>query len=159
MPTFAVTPVIDYEPPTGNPPRCRVAPQVPPRPSLPHTPALGGAAQAAAPLSPQMREAAVFADAALRRVLEVIDRRRPAIQLRSVLAPELVDSVLAVSRKLADQPGAAVLRRMRLQPADGAGHSAAEVFGTYSRGDRIHAIAARAQRLPGQWLLVALHIG
>lgn len=70
MPTFAVTPVIDYEPPTGNPPRCRVAPQVPPRPSLPHTPALGGAAQAAAPLSPQMREAAVFADAALRRVLK-----------------------------------------------------------------------------------------
>ncbi|MDT5224842.1 MAG: hypothetical protein QOG19_2249, partial [Mycobacterium sp.] len=37
----------------------------------------------------------------------------------------------------------------------------AEVFGTYSRGDRIHAIACRVEQLPtpGRWLVVALHIG
>jgi hypothetical protein len=53
---------------------------------------------------------------------------------------------------------------MRLQPA---GHrdqeTAAEVFGTYSRGDRIHAIACRVERVhvggESRWLVVALHIG
>ena len=106
-----------------------------------------------------MRQAAVFADAALRRVLEVIDRRRPAAALRSVLAPCLVDSVLSVTRAMARQPGAAVLRRMRVQPAGS--DAAAEVFGTYSRGERIHAIACRVEQLPtpGRWLVVALHIG
>jgi hypothetical protein len=109
-----------------------------------------------------MREVAIFADAALRRVLEVIDRRRPLAQLRPLLAPSLVDSVLSVGRT--DHEGAALLRRLRLQPA---GHPdpavAAEVFGSYSRGDRVHAIACRVERVRAmkgtQWLVVALHIG
>jgi hypothetical protein len=105
-----------------------------------------------------MRQAAIFADAALRRVLEVIDRRRPAAQLRPLLAPSLVDSVLSVDRALAG-PGAAVLRRMRLQPV-GDPATAAEVFGCYSRGDRIHAVACRIEQMPDdRWLVVALHIG
>jgi hypothetical protein len=105
-----------------------------------------------------MRHAAAFAEAALRRVLEVIDRRRPAAQLAAVLTPCLVDSVLAVSRAAAGAPGAAVLRRMRVQPAFA--DDAAEVFGSYSRGERVHAIACRVERLPsGRWLVVALHIG
>lgn len=105
-----------------------------------------------------MRQAAAFADAALRRVLEVIDRRRPATQLGAVLAPCLVDSVLALSRAAAAAPGAAVLRRMRVQP--GFGDDAAEVFGSYSRGERVHAIACRVEQLTqGRWLVVALHIG
>lgn len=110
-------------------------------------------------LSPSMRQAAIFADAALRRVLEVIDRRRPPAQLRPLLAPSLVDSVESVRRAPAAQKGAAVLRRMRLQPV---GHpaTAAEVFGCYSRGDRMHAIACRVEQIAGaRWLLVALHIG
>ncbi len=112
----------------------------------------------------QLHQAAVFADAALRRVLEVLDRRRPAAQLRPMLAPSLVDSVIAVGRAAAGHGGAAVLRRMRLQAA---GHrdpqSAAEVFGSYSRGDRFHAIACRVEQVPSggghRWLVVALHIG
>lgn len=111
-----------------------------------------------------MQQAAAFADAALRRVLEVIDRRRPAAQLRPLLAPGLVDSVVSVGRAghAPGHNGAAVLRRMRLQPA---GHrdpdTAAEVFGSYSRGDRIHAIACRVERVSAGagWLMVALHIG
>jgi hypothetical protein len=116
-----------------------------------------------------MREAAVFADAALRRVLEVIDRRRPAAQLRPMLAPGLVDSVLSISRsatrtRRGHPAGAAVLQRMRLQPAGRRGaEAAAEVFGSYSRGTRIHAIACRVERVPpggrGGWQVVALHIG
>jgi hypothetical protein len=110
-------------------------------------------------LSPSMRQAAIFADAALRRVLEVIDRRRPLAQLRPLLAPSLVDSVLSVRRAPTGGQGAAVLRRMRLQPV---GHpaTAAEVFGCYSRADRIHAIACRVeQNADTRWLVVALHIG
>ncbi|WP_205876764.1 Rv3235 family protein [Mycobacterium camsae] len=149
----AVTPVIDYEPPTRAPgpnvPRCLPSPPAA-RPRLHPAPTT--------PLSPRMRQAAVFADAALRRVLEVMDRRRPAAQLGAVLAPGLVDSVFAVSRATAGTPGAAVLRRMRVQPARG--DDAAEVFGSYSRGERVHAIACRVEELPaGRWLVVALHIG
>lgn len=162
-PDTAVTPVIDYEPPTRALPRCLPSSHAPlraptTRPRLRGKPDDGQSAEStSASLSPQLRQAAVFADAALRRVLEVIDRRRPAAALRSVLAPCLVDSVLSVTRAVAGQPGAAVLRRLRLQPAG----SAAEVFGTYSRGDRIHAIACRVEQLPtpGRWLVVALHIG
>ena len=82
-----------------------------------------------------------------------------------MLAPSLVDSVLSVGRPRPDtKEGAAVLRRMRLQPA---GHpdpaTAAEVFGSYSRGDRIHAIACRVEQVRAiketRWLVVALHIG
>jgi hypothetical protein len=121
--------------------------------------------QGAAPavMSEPMRQAAIFADAALRRVLEVIDRRRPVSQLRPLLPPGLVDSVLSVSRGAGHQ-GAAVLRRMRLQPVGPRGReTAAEVFGSYSRGNRIHAIACRVERMSDggvtRWQLVALHIG
>ena len=49
-------------------------------------------------MSAPMRQAACFADAALRRVLEVIDRRRPVAQLHGLLAGGLVESVLAANR-------------------------------------------------------------
>jgi Family of unknown function (DUF6459) len=122
-------------------------------------------------MSAPMRQAAIFADAALRRVLEVIDRRRPAAQLRPMLATSLVDPVLAIGRCAAGRApgheGAAVLRRLRLQPA---GHrdpeTAAEVFGSYRRGQRVHAIACRVEQVHAgvgsaatRWQVVALHIG
>ncbi|CPR12053.1 putative alanine arginine proline rich protein [Mycobacterium bohemicum DSM 44277] len=166
---FAVQPVVDYEPPPRNVAAHRNP--VPCRPSrrrtthAPHRPHLRqpGPAPSSPPVaeavSAPMRQAALFADAALRRVLEVIDRRRPAAQLRPLLAPSLVDSVFALGHGATGRQGAAVLRRMRLQPA---GHrdTAAEVFGCYSRGDRMHAIACRVERAPtGRWLVVALHIG
>ena len=171
--TFAVMPVVDYEPPTRNIPQCRQSSHATLRRHTPRAPRLPSrqlepaTAAVLAVMSEPMRQAAIFADAALRRVLEVIDRRRPAAQLRPLLAPSLVDSVLSVGRAAAAAYGqecAAVLRRMRLQPV---GHSApenaAEVFGTYSRGDRIHAIACRVEQVPGtngtRWLVVALHIG
>jgi hypothetical protein len=108
-----------------------------------------------------MRQAARFADAAIRRVLEVIDRRRPIAQLNGILAAGLVDSVLSANRRVRSPDGVAVLRRVRLQPA---GVHAAEVFGSYSRGPRMHAIACRIEARPthdraGRWQVVALHIG
>lgn len=111
-----------------------------------------------------MRQAACFADAAVRRVLEVIDRRRPVAQLHGLLATGLVDSVLCANRLATTHDGAAVLRRLRLQAVGTAGPvdrlAAAEVFGSYSRGRRIHAIACRIELRPdGRWQVVALHIG
>ncbi|WP_073876256.1 Rv3235 family protein [Mycobacterium paraffinicum] len=161
-------PVVDYEPPPRDVPRsvppCRPSARAPLRRRGPQPPGRPPAEPARAASSPQMRQAAAFADAALRRVLEVIDRRRPAAQLRPLLAPSLVDSVVAVGHATAGHAGAAVLRRVRLQPA---GHTdreaAAEVAGSYSRGNRIHAIACRVERVPAdagaRWLVVALHIG
>lgn len=115
-------------------------------------------------MSPRMRQAAIFADAAIRRVLEVIDRRRPASQLQGLLAVGLADSVLAANRVAASRPaadgGAAVLRRLRVQPVRPGARAAAEVFGTYSRGRRVHAIACRVEHTrEGRWQVVALHIG
>jgi Family of unknown function (DUF6459) len=111
-------------------------------------------------MSASMRQAARFADAALRRVLEVIDRRRPISQLNGLLAAGLVDSVLSANRLAGADVGVAVLRRVRLQVVGSPDEfAAAEVFGSYSRGHRMHAIACRMEMGAGRWQVVALHIG
>lgn len=165
---FAVTPVVDYEPPRRDVPPCRPRATLRGRARAPRRPSLGPptppAPDVRPALSAPMRQAAVFADAALRRVLEVIDRRRPAAQLRPMLAPGLVEAVLSIGPSAGGRDGAAVLRRLRLQPAGRRDpEAAAEVSGTYSRGNRMHAIACRVERLPadppGRWQVVALHIG
>jgi hypothetical protein len=122
---------------------------------------------------PPVREAApphaavVFADCALRRVLEVIDRRRPIAQLRPLLAPALTDTMIALTRNphtggTTSPEGtgtAATLRRTRLRMVDDAYAPTAEVFGTYSRGSRVRAIAARITLDGDRWRIVALQIG
>jgi hypothetical protein len=156
---LAVTPVVDCEPPARDVRLCR-----PPSPSILRkrnaTAPQCLSAPTGAPLSGPMRQAALFADAAVRRVLEVIDRRRPITQLNGLLAAGLVDSVLSANRPTGGQQGVAVLRRLRLQAVNGpAGPVAAEVFGSYSRGARMHAIACRIEQQTGRWHVVALHIG
>jgi len=170
---FAVTRVVDCEPPARDVRQCR-----PPSPTalrrrnaaVQQRHSNQPPAAAAPAMSAPMRQAASFADAALRRVLEVIDRRRPVAQLRGLLAGGLVDSVLAANRlgtnRLgsnrmgASDDGVAVLRRLRLQSVGATdGLAAAEVFGSYSRGGRMHAIACRIERIAGRWQVVALHIG
>ncbi|MFZ1164977.1 MAG: Rv3235 family protein [Mycobacterium sp.] len=161
---FAVTPVVDYEPPARDVRQCQ-----PPSPTalrkrnthVPQRHSEQRPAPPAAPVSEPMRQAARFADAALKRVLEVIDRRRPIAQLNGLLAAGLVDSVMSANRLAGTDGGVAVLRRVRLQTVgDRDGFTAAEVFGSYSRGPRMHAIACRIQqRTAGRWQVVALHIG
>jgi hypothetical protein len=150
---FAVTPVVDCEPPARDVRQCRPPAPIALRKRNTHAPQRSSPEPA---LSLPMRQAAGFADAAIRRVLEVIDRRRPIAQLNGMLAAGLVDSVLSANRRLGRPDGVAVLRRVRLQPA---GPDAAEVFGSYSRGPRMHAIACRVERSGGRWQVVALHIG
>ncbi|MGV0642932.1 Rv3235 family protein [Mycolicibacterium sp. XJ2546] len=116
------------------------------------------------------RAAVVFADAALRRVLEIIDRRRPVAQLRPILAPELIDIVIAMVRSSPsatrhdERRTAATLQRVRLRMVDdacsaGSGAPAAEVFGTYTRGRRVRALAARIALTADRWRIVAIQIG
>lgn len=150
-----VVPVVDYEPPVLHTAPERTH-QLRPR-------ALGSAPRPTPPAAPSapLRAAGGFADAALRRVLEVIDRRRSLAQLRPLLAPGLVESLLpAVARH--EGNGAARLRRLRVQPV-GTDGSAAEVAATYTRDERIHAIACRVEQVMTptglRWQVVALHIG
>lgn len=156
VPSPVVTPVVDYEPPAksaAGTSRSPAARRVPPRGR--HLHAVAGPTP-----PPGQQQAAAFADAALRTVLEVIDQRRPAAQLPRMLAAGLVDSVLA-RRSESGASGAAVLRRVHVQAT---GDGAFEVAASYARGARVHAIACRVQptppaaRGPG-WRVVALHIG
>jgi hypothetical protein len=112
------------------------------------------------PESTPPRDALVFADTALRRVLEVADRRRPAGQLKALVTPPLLDALAAQARQ-STPAGTAVLQRVRLRTArhDGAGACAIELFATYTRGRRVLAAAGRIENLGGRWQLVALQLG
>ena len=161
---LAVTPVVDYEPPARDVRQCRPPLPTAPRKRTTHVPQRNSGQCPAPPAvatSVPMRHAARFADAALKRVLEVIDRRRPVAQLNGLLAAGLVDSVMSANRLADTDSGVAVLRRLRLQAAGSrVGFAAAEVFGSYSRGPRMHAIACRIEQgAAGRWQVVALHIG
>jgi Family of unknown function (DUF6459) len=156
-----VSPIVDYEPaPLGEvPPPCP-----PPSPAALHRhtprPLRPTPAGHVVRELPPPRSAAVFADAALRRVLEVADRRRPIAALRPLLTPPLVDAMVALSRT-PSKGGSAVLRRVRVRTAevvDGEA-TAAEVFGTYTRGHRVHALAGRIEVVSGRWRVVALQVG
>jgi hypothetical protein len=97
-------------------------------------------------------------------VLEVIDRRRPVAQLRPLLAPALIDTVIELSRSSHDgrtktERTVARLTRIRLRMVDCTEGSQAEVFGTYTSGPRVRALAARIQLNEDRWRIVALQLG
>jgi hypothetical protein len=165
-----ISPVIDCEPvpePLGRargPVACPT-PSVdalhrrPPHPIRAHRPPLNLSEP------PPPKSAVVFAETALRQVIEVIDRRRPVAQLRPLMTPVLVDRVIAHAG--AARRGSATMRRVRVRAVDtgadsglGAGTvSAAEVFASFTRSGRVHAVAARIERYRDRWRMVALQIG
>ncbi|MCH9734235.1 MAG: hypothetical protein K0U78_06745 [Actinomycetia bacterium] len=184
--SWMTTPVIDYEPAPS--PLGRLRTPLCPTPSgealrrSPH-PARRPSLQFREP--PPPKSAVVFAETALRQVIEVIDRRRPVAQLRPLMTPVLVDRVIAHAGTA--HRGSAAIRRVRVRavdtgtdspvgppagsradPRDDAGvrdtdqHSdvrAAEVFASCARSGRIHALAARIERHKNGWRMVALQIG
>jgi hypothetical protein len=163
-PGALTAPVIDYEPPPFDIAGRAASCPAPTSAALHRSPrrALRPVQRAASDVAPPPA-AAAFADAALRRVLEVIDRRRPIAQLRQMLTPPLLDTVFTLTRT-AGRDKAAVLRRVRLRTAAVDGQDprqpmAAEVFATYTRGERVRAIAGRVEIKEGRWCLVALQIG
>jgi hypothetical protein len=155
---MTVIPVVDYEPGV--------------LPAGPHPPVVRRTTSArrhlhavrTGPPEPSDRflSAATFADAALRSILEVIDRRRPATQLRPMLSTGLIDSVVSFARVAPARQSGAVLRRVRLQ-ATGPDERAFEVSASYGRGPRLHAVACRVERVStpqgGSWQVVSLHMG
>lgn len=156
LPAALVAPIVDCEPPPvglGMPP----CPQPTSAALHRRTPR---PLRRSAPEPAPPRAAALFADAALRRVLEVSDRRRPLAALRQLLTPALIDTIVALDRT-PQQDGAAVLRRIRVRTADvvDGEATAAEVFGTYTRGTRVRALAGRIEVVDGRWQLVALQLG
>jgi hypothetical protein len=160
-PPSLTTPIIDCEPPPVGIAACpppspaalhRRTPRPSPCPSggrYPHRSVPGPTPD---PMPPPA--ALLFADAALRRVLEVVDRRRPIAQLRPLVTPALIDTVTALTR--APQTTAATLRRVRVRMVDA---DAAEVFGTYSRGPRLLAVAGRIELHHDRWRIAALQLG
>jgi hypothetical protein len=158
-----VSPVVDYEPPPVGMSVCRSTPVL--RRRVARTSRIpAGRAAVREPAPP--RSAVTFADAALRRVLEVIDRRRPVTQLRPLLAPALIDTVIELSRSSHAGAGrsqsvrtVARLCRLRLRMVDGAEGAQAEVFGTYISGPRVRALAARIELDGERWRIVALQVG
>jgi hypothetical protein len=154
-PVSLTTPIIDCEPPPVGITACP-----PPSPAALHRRAARSLRSVPRPVprepSPP-RSALVFADAALRRVLEVADRRRPIAQLRPLVAPALIDTVIGLTR--APQTAVATLRRVRLRMVDGVEGHQAEVFGSYTRGPRSLAIAARIELHRDRWRIVALQLG
>jgi hypothetical protein len=154
-PVSFTTPIIDCEPPPVGITACP-----PPSPAALHRRAARSLRSVPRqvprdPLPP--RSALVFADAALRRVLEVADRRRPIAQLRPLVAPALIDTVIGLTR--APQTAVATLRRVRVRMVDGDEENQAEVFGSYTRGPRSLAIAARIELHRDRWRIVALQLG
>lgn len=153
-PVPLATPIIDCEPPPVGLAACP-----PPTPAALHR----RTARPLRPVRPLPRDplpppaAVAFADGALRRILEVVDRRRPIAQLRAVVAPSLIDTVTALTR--VPQTAAAALGRVRVRLVDGEDDSQAEVFATYTRAHRVRAIAARIERRDDRWRVVALQIG
>lgn len=152
---LTVSPVIDYEPaPLPADRSCRSGPRL-------HrlTPRPARQVHHREPAPP--KSAVVFAETALRQLLEVIDRRRPVAQLRPLMTPVLVERVIA--RAASARSGSASMLRVRTravdacEPADEVG--AAEVFGSFRRAGRVHAIAARIERHRDSWRIVALQIG
>jgi hypothetical protein len=153
---------VDYEPPPVDIAVCRSTPTLHRR--APRQTSRSG--------SPPVREAepprtaVTFADAALRRVLEVIDRRRPVAQLRPLVAPTLIDTVIELSRsshvrdrRQDSARTVARLQRIRLRMVDGTHGTEAEVFGTYTSGPRVRALAGRIELYRDRWRIVALQIG
>ena len=145
------TPIIDCEPPPVGISACP-----PPSPAALHRrtarPLRPVRALPRDPLPP--REAVAFAEGALRRILEVTDRRRPIAQLRPLVAPALIDPITALTR--VPHHATAALGRVRVRMVDA---EAGELFATYTRAQRVRAIAGRLERRDDRWRIVALQIG
>jgi len=96
--------------------------------------------------------ARAFAVSAVTMVLEVLDRRRPLAHLTGVAVGHIVDQIAvlttaraAITRPPGTVPATAALARVHLQWS---GPDAAEITASYARGPRVHALAARIQRMP-----------
>ena len=156
-PVSLTTPIIDCEPPPVG-----IAACPPPSPAAlhrPHHPAPCGRCSVRCPATHCRRRAAVaFADAALRRVLEVVDRRRPIAQLRPLVTPgadrhghRADASAARTPPRRCDGSGCAwSTATTKLKP-----RCSRRIPGRH----RVRAIAGRIELVDDRWRIVALQIG
>lgn len=93
-------------------------------------------------------EARQFAIATISLLLEVLDRRRKMSQLDGRVVLSLHEKLAALSRAMAGRTGtepSATVRRVHVQMC---GPGAAEIFGNYTRGERVRAFAGRIEQMP-----------
>ncbi|MGA9870926.1 MAG: Rv3235 family protein [Rhodococcus sp. (in: high G+C Gram-positive bacteria)] len=101
------------------------------------------------------------AEQGMRLLLEVLDRRRPAEKLGALFAPAVVESVKTIVRTHppGHRLGSASLRRVHVART---APDAAEIFGTYARGPRVFAVAARLEYRSGSrrsgWTITSLRV-
>ncbi|MFC8046366.1 Rv3235 family protein [Nocardia sp. NPDC057353] len=140
--------------------RRQAPPCAPGRPATPsraeRNPASSRAERNPAP-SRAERDAQLFAERALRLVLETLDGRRRAMHLRDIADPEVVAVLETYARTSVRERklGAAALKKVSCAPG---AHGRVEVFGRYHRGDRAFAIAACLRAHRGGWRLGALRV-
>ncbi|MDL9936729.1 Rv3235 family protein [Gordonia sp. ABSL1-1] len=117
--------------------------RVPETPRGPTSPGPGRSSTAGA-----ARDAHCFAIGACRVLFEVVEGRRGIGQLTGTASAAVVDQVAGLVRHNAFRgSGLSVttLRRVHVQLCDA---TAAEVFGSYTTGERVRAFAARIECLP-----------
>ncbi|WP_019930974.1 Rv3235 family protein [Nocardia sp. BMG111209] len=98
-----------------------------------------------------------FAERAVRIVLETVDGRRPVAQLVPLADPTVVAAVTTVVRTGAAERRLGPAVPVTLEVAV-IGPRAAEVFGSYERGGRRFALAARILRGRRGWRLAVLRL-
>ncbi|WP_153344000.1 Rv3235 family protein [Nocardia aurantia] len=127
-------------------------PEVPERPPLPNRDGRGTAC-----VGTEVDVVRRFAGRAVRVVLEVVDGRRPVAQLTLLADPTVVAAVATVVRLGAVERrlGPAVLVTLEVAVS---GPRAAEIFGSYERGGRRFALAARVLHGRQGWRLAALRL-
>ncbi|WP_433576421.1 Rv3235 family protein [Nocardia brasiliensis] len=98
-----------------------------------------------------------FAENSLRLVLEVLDGRRPVAQVRPLTSASVFAALETLARTAPRGAalGPAQLTKIGVEPA---GPKTAEVYGTYQRGHRIFAVAARVALHRAGWQLTAFRV-
>ncbi|NLG54876.1 MAG: hypothetical protein GX542_04380 [Rhodococcus sp.] len=112
------------------------------------------------------RDGQQFAELAIRRALEVLDRRRSPDHLRALCAPDVIEHVHHLSATRGGGVSTSVPQTLHLQRADSAQDPAAtaaipepeviEFFGTYTHGGRRPAFAGQMARTQGRWQVTSL---
>lgn len=162
-PGFVVLRAPDAEPQARPLQRVRAVRPAPPLPepsraAPPEHPALPGPVAAVHP------DAHRFVLSTLRPVFEVLDRRRPAKHLAAIATGTVVDVLRALAETgpattvsgwgnvHVGMPRELVRRSRSRTPAAEVG---AEIFLTYTRGERVLAAAGRVEAAAGRWRWVA----
>lgn len=165
-PGFVVLRAPDAEPPARPLLLVRAARAAPPLPA-PSDPAPPEPVALPGPVAAVHPDAHRFVLSTLRPVFEVLDRRRPAKHLTAIATVTVVD----VLRTLAETGPAgtvsgwgnvhvgtprALAQRARRRPRGPRGPEVgAEIFLTYTRGERVLAAAGRVEAAAGRWRWVA----